>query len=57
MYTEHTAYQLVVTLQRKIKQGKEAERKRVGEAGDGHGEHQPRGQAIWKGSKGGAVPA
>lgn len=57
MYTEHTAYQLVVTLQRKIKQGKEVERKRVGEAGDGHGEHQPRGQAIWKGSKGGAVPA
>lgn len=26
MYTEHTAYQLVVTLQRKIKRRKEAER-------------------------------
>lgn len=29
----------------------------MGEAGDGHGEHQPRRQAVWKGSKGGAVLA
>lgn len=36
MCTEHTAYQLVLTLQRKVKRGKEAERG-VGEAGDGHG--------------------
>lgn len=39
--TLNTAYQLMVTLRRKIKWGKGAEREKVGEAGGGHGDHQP----------------
>ena len=55
--TLNTAYQLMVTLRRKIKRGKGAEREKVGEAGGGVGITNHADWLVCKCSEGGVMPA